>query len=105
MAQVHVSVAAASDLRSIGLYTEKTWGRAQRRKYLSGIDQKMKFLSENPKIAALRTDYTPSVRIHPHEYHLIVYQDVEDGILVVRVLHRNMDTRAHLSATGQGDSN
>ena len=98
MSRVQVSKAAAADLRGIGLYTQKTWGKDQRRKYLAGIKQKFRVLAETPQIAVLRTDFVPAVRIHPHDRHVIVYQDTADAIIILRVLHQSMDVEVQLSS-------
>ena len=60
-----VSKQAKNDLRQIGLYTEKEWGRAQRRKYLSELDRKFSLLAANPFLASERLEFSPLVRIHP----------------------------------------
>ena len=73
MPSYQVSKQAKNDLRQIGLYTQKEWGRAQRHKYLAGLDKKFSLLAENPLITAERQEFTPSVRIHHHGSHLIVY--------------------------------
>ncbi len=88
---------ANNDVREIGLYTQRKWGREQRRKYLSDLDKKFGFLAENPRLAAERHEFDPPVRIHHHESHLIVYVIEDTGILIVRVLHNAMDIISHLT--------
>ncbi len=91
-----VSKEAQNDIRNIGRYTQKEWGAAQRRLYLSGLDQKFGQLAANPKFAAERPEFEPPVRIHHHEKHLIVYVLEDSGILIVRVLHGSMDVPARI---------
>ena len=105
MARFDVSRAAASDLRNIGRYTQDTWGAEQRRAYLDGRNAKFQFLADHPKIAPLRTDFSPPVRIHGHEKHLVVYAEQDSGgVLIVRVLHQNMDVPSKLSGRGRKDT-
>jgi len=45
-----VSKKALDDLHRIGRYTQKNWGKAQRRKYLADSDEKFSLLAENPHL-------------------------------------------------------
>ncbi len=97
MAGFLVSKAAYNDIRSIAVYTQKTWGVARRRRYLSGLNDKFVTLADMPEMAPERCEFVPPVRIFPYEKHLIVYVHENAGILILRVLHRNMDIDAQLS--------
>jgi len=99
MADYRVSNAAQGDIREIGLYTQREWGAAQRRKYLAGMERQFERLAESPFLAAERREFTPPVRILPYERHLIVYTAEDGAVLIVRVLHASMDAPAHLSET------
>ncbi|GGO84321.1 toxin ParE4 [Marinobacterium nitratireducens] len=92
----NVSREALEDLRAIGRYTQKIWGAAQRRKYLNGLDERFRFLATNPLISPLRAEFSPPVRIHHHDSHLIVYLVEDTHITIIRVLHGSMDIEAHL---------
>ena len=97
MPSFKVSQAASHDIRGIAKYTQKTWCRDQRRRYLNSLNQKFDMLAAMPEMAAERSDFDPPVRIHHHEKHLIVYVAIDDGILIVRVLHQSQDVPALLS--------
>ena len=75
-----VSQKAKYDLRHVGLYTEREWGRLQRRKYLNALDEIFGLLAENPRLAPEHYEFTPPVRIHHHEQHLVVYVIEDNGI-------------------------
>ena len=46
-------------------------------------------LSDRPKLARLRREIDPPVRIHPFGSHLIVYrEDGSEGIFVIHVRHQ-----------------
>ncbi len=90
-------MAADTDIRSIARYTQDTWGRDQRRRYLEGLNEKFEVLVATPEMAAERRDFRPPVRIHHYEKHLIIYVITDNGILIVRVLHQNQDVPAQLS--------
>jgi len=54
--KVRVTPRAREDLRNIGRYTERTWGKTQRNLYLKGIEARFHWLSENPLLGKHRTD-------------------------------------------------
>ncbi|MEQ9491492.1 MAG: type II toxin-antitoxin system RelE/ParE family toxin [Alphaproteobacteria bacterium] len=91
MARYRVSKKAQDDIRNIGRYTQQKWGKAQRRKYLSGMNAQLQFLADNPNLAVERDEFVPPVRLFRYQSHLIVFLADESGILIVRVLHENMD--------------
>jgi len=95
-ARFAVSRAARADIRNIARYTQETWGRDQRRRYLDGLNAKFSRLAAQPEMAAERRDFQPPVRIHSHERHLIIYVITTPGILIVRVLHQSQDVPAQL---------
>jgi toxin ParE1/3/4 len=43
-----VSKAARDDIRGIGLYTQQIWGVAQRRRYLTGLNERFGDLEHFP---------------------------------------------------------
>ena len=96
MAKFRVSKAAQNDMRQIGRYTQEQWGIEQRRLYLEGLNKRFTQLSSNPNISPERTDFEPPIRINPYQKHLILYVLGDQGILIVRVLHENMDVPAQL---------
>jgi len=53
-------------------------------------------LSEEPKIARLRDKFRPPVRIHPYGSHVVVYETMETGIAIIRVLHNRRNILALL---------
>ena len=97
MARFRVSNAAQADIREIGRYTQKQWGKDQRRVYLDGLNDRFLLLANTPLLAAERQTLDPPVRIHPYEKHLIVYVIEEGSILIIRVLHQSMDISTLLS--------
>jgi toxin ParE1/3/4 len=92
-----VTKAANADICSIARYTQDTWGRDQRRRYLDGLNEKFEVLAAMPEMVAERRDFRPPVRIHHYEKHLIIYVITNSGILIVRVLHQSQDVPAQLS--------
>jgi toxin ParE1/3/4 len=58
---------------------------------MRGLFREFERLVVLPEIARERTEYDPPVRIHPHRSHIIVYQVVDDQVLILRIRHGRED--------------
>ena len=96
MARVRLLPKAATDLADIWRHTVEKWGVQQAITYTEAINTAFEQLSETPFIYRERPEFSPPVRIAPHASHLIVYLVDNDGTIVVRVLHQNMDVDSRL---------
>ena len=86
-----ISNVARSDLKNIGIYTQRAWGAKQRRIYLKGLDLTFNFLAENP-LSGLPCNYIANgLRKHQFESHIVFYEKIEDQVLIIRILHKSMD--------------
>jgi len=88
--------AAESDLENIWHYTASMWGVEQAATYIDGLDHAFQLLTKSPLICRERWEFSPPVRIHHHEKHLIVYLVTATNIHIVRVLHESMDIGAQI---------
>jgi toxin ParE1/3/4 len=90
MDPLRFSRGAKADLLSIGAYTLQTWGAAQAERYLDGLEQCSKMLAGNPSLGR-PCDWIRS-GLHRFEKgrHVVFYRREENGILVLRILHRSM---------------
>ncbi|RVU32050.1 type II toxin-antitoxin system RelE/ParE family toxin [Rheinheimera riviphila] len=96
MFKLSITPKAESDLIGIWVYSCEAWGVEQADKYLDQLEKAMKQLAEHP---AVGTDYAhvrPGFRLLPVEHHSIFYRVCETEILVVRVLHEDMDAPQRL---------
>jgi toxin ParE1/3/4 len=68
---------AKDDLKAIGRYTQATWGREQRNRYLTMLDDKFHTLAANPMqgrdCSAIRDGY----RKYEAGKHIIFYRQIE----------------------------
>lgn len=96
MPTYRLTPAAESDLENIWRYTYQEWGIVQAHKYIDNLMGCFQQLAESPKMCHERPEFHPPVRIHIHQHHLIVYVMDGESILIVRVLHENMDIESHL---------
>lgn len=83
---------ARADLKSIAAYTQRKWGKEQRRIYLKQFDNAFHFLAKNPE-AGKKCDFILSgYRKFPLASHIVFYRGTkESSVEIVRVLHKRMD--------------
>lgn len=92
MATYALTQAAENDVAGIAAYTVERFGVAQAISYRDGLIRTFEFLGEYPGAARLRSELNPPLRAHRFRSHLIVYDILPDGrILIVRVRHYRED--------------
>jgi len=83
---------AKADLRNIAGYTERKWGRKQRKYYFKEMDGAFKILANAPVLGAMCDHIDKGLRKHPLQSHIIYYEIThKTSIQIVRVLHKSMD--------------
>lgn len=82
---------AKLDLRSIGRYTQQTWGREQRNIYLSKLDDSFHLLAQEPALGRACDHIRQGYRKYHIGRHLIFYHEADEGIEIIRILHDRMD--------------
>jgi len=86
---------AETDLEEIWLYTFKTWSLEQADSYLGDIVEVFDGLAsgrKNGRPVDVRDGYFK----YPAGSHMVFYRLADDGLVVVRVLHKRMDVERHL---------
>ncbi|AJD46464.1 toxin, ParE-ParD toxin-antitoxin system [Isoalcanivorax pacificus W11-5] len=96
MLKLSVTPKAESDLVGIWMYTCEEWGVDQADKYLDQLEGGMKQLINHPSLGADYAHVFPGYRRLQVEHHAVFYQVFELEILVVRVLHEEMDAPERL---------
>jgi len=91
-----VTPKAQSDLIDIWEYTCKAWGAEQADKYLDQLEAGMQQLLNHPALGTNYAHVLPGYRRLQVEHHAVFYQVLEPEILVVRVLHEDMDAPERL---------
>jgi len=92
MATFRLTQQAQADLILIARYTQKEWGSSQRNLYLKYMDKCFHELSVNPSMGKACSEIREGYSKFPQGKHVIFYQSVStQEILIVRVLHQNMD--------------
>lgn len=85
---------ARADLKSIAAYTQRKWGKEQRRLYTRQFDDAFHLLSDTPTLGNECGFVKQGYRKFPVASHRIFYRGVGPSeIEVVRILHKRMDVK------------
>lgn len=87
---------AKLDLKKIGRFTEKEWGKEQRNKYLAQLDTRIRNIAENPHLGRERPEIKAGYRGVNEGKHVIFYRIRDTGVEILRVLHGSMDIEHRL---------
>lgn len=88
MARYRLTRAASDDIGHIFLEGLARFGLVQADRYHDGMAATFDFLTDHPHAARLREEIRPPVRVYPYRSHLIIYDIMDDGGLVIlRVRH------------------
>jgi toxin ParE1/3/4 len=90
--KVRITPRARDDLKNIGRYTERTWGKAQRNLYLKSIEARFQWLAENPLLGKHRTDICEGYHSFPEGQHVVFYLLSSSAIDIIGITHKEMDT-------------
>lgn len=89
---------AFEDIKNIGRYTLRQWGRSQRDVYLRRLDARFAWLAENPQAGRRRDEIAPGYRSFAHEAHIVFYLISDNAIDIIGVPHQAMDIPAHFAS-------
>jgi toxin ParE1/3/4 len=95
MQAFRLTAKAMDDMRSIGRYTETNWGREQRNKYLSMIENCFHVIENQPEIGIVCNDIRAGYRKYHVGRHLIFYRQSSKYIDIIRILHDSMYIDTH----------
>ena len=90
---------AEHDLDTIIDYTVERWGKVQAQKYLDGLEELAQNLAENPDLGVNRDRLFEGLISFPYVSHILYYVKQPHGIAIIRVLHRRMDTKRHITSS------
>lgn len=90
--QIRVTPRAREDLKNIGRYTERTWGKTQRNRYLKDIEARFHWLAENPLLGKHRADICEGYYSFPEGQHVVFYLIGRKFIDIIGIPHKEMDT-------------
>ncbi len=91
-----LSEAAATDIERIFDWSLAEFGFAQTEAYYKSISACMDALAANPAMGVSIENIRTGYRRFSHQSHVIFYTQMQDGILIARVLHKRMDVTKQL---------
>ncbi|NLU97028.1 type II toxin-antitoxin system RelE/ParE family toxin [Marinomonas sp. UCMA 3892] len=96
MFRLSITPKAESDLIGIWVYICEEWGVDQADTYIDQLETEMKQLMNHPSLGTNYAHVFPGYRRLLLEHHAVFYQVLETEILVVRILHEEMDAPERL---------
>jgi toxin ParE1/3/4 len=89
---------AKADLKSIVAYTQRKWGKSQRRVYAKQFDDVFHMLSHTPEAGSVCDYIREGYRKFPCASHIIFYRNLEENkVEIVRILHKRMAARQQIA--------
>ena len=83
-------------MASIARESERSWGEAQRAKYLDELNRRIGGLADRPEVGPPYGASRPGLRRLHIRSHIVFYRFDDVRVLVVRVLHQRMDIERRL---------
>lgn len=81
---------ADRDLGEIYLYAAEHFGIRQADRYADELGHVFGLLGTHPMMGRPADKIRPGLRRHEHAGHVIFYRPIEEGVLIVAVVHRRM---------------
>lgn len=94
--KVRLTRPAVRDLAEIGRLTRDNWGEGQARRYRKALTARFKWLCRNRTLWRRRADLPEGIFSYTEQSHVIIFWEYNQGIEILRVLHRRMDIKQHL---------
>ena len=91
MPSYRITPRAFEDLKNIGRYTLRHWGKKQRDIYLRALDARFAWLAQNANAGRSRDEVANGYRSFPHESHVVFYLVRDSGIDIIGIPHQAMD--------------
>lgn len=96
MADYELSNKADEDLTEIHIFSYQRFGEARADAYLLSLEERFLTLAGQPNLGR-KVDHVRKGHVrYEHASHSIFYKTKKDGITVMRVLHKKMDTEQRL---------
>jgi toxin ParE1/3/4 len=87
---------AELDLEEIADYTRSNWGEEQCLTYLDALEECCRRVAEYPNLGRACDDIHPGYFRMEQGRHALFFRKIEEGVLIVRILHVRMLPERHL---------
>jgi toxin ParE1/3/4 len=88
---IRLTKPAQHDLYRIAVDGLERFGAYQLAEYEAGLNDTLIFLSEYPYAAEEHSEYRPPVRIYPYKAHIIIFEVIDNDVVVIRVCNARED--------------
>ena len=96
MSAYSLTLEAVRDMASIARESVKTWGWDRAEAYVLDLHRAFDLLATFPDLGRSVGHIRRGHRRFERASHVIFYVRSDDGVLIIRVLHRRMEPRRHL---------
>ena len=96
MAEIRFSPAARADLKEIGRFSRREFGKAVADKYLLGLDQVFDRLASHSHSGEAQPKLGSGVRRFSHRSHRIFYEVDGEVVLILRIFHHARNLKRSL---------
>jgi toxin ParE1/3/4 len=96
MSKYTLSSKADKDITEIYQYSYERFGYMQADSYLQGLEDKFRHLADQPFVGRQIDHIRKGYFRYEYESHSIFYKQTENGIIIMRVLHRGRDMFRHV---------
>ena len=93
---LEITPLAAGDLKDIAFYSDMNFGFAATDAYRAGLQSTIERLLDFPAVGTEIKIGPHSIRRISFRSHIIYYREVEDRLLILRVLHGSQLPQLHL---------
>ncbi|UIN38444.1 type II toxin-antitoxin system RelE/ParE family toxin [Methylobacterium oryzae] len=78
---------AEADLFDIAVHGYRQFGVHQAEAYAAGLERAFQLLADNPGMGRKADAIRPGVHRHEHASHVILYEVVTGGVLILAIIH------------------
>ncbi len=97
MTNYELTVLARRDIRAIGQYSQKQWGKRKAIQYITALYERFDWLSKYPHLGKPRDEVKAGLFSYQENSHVVFYRVLSrEKIAIIRILHHRMDFKRYL---------
>jgi toxin ParE1/3/4 len=96
MPEIQFTNAARRDLKGIFIYSTRKWGKHQAKLYADQLLVHVEKIANDAVFSKNISNNLRDLRQSSVGRHLIIFEQTDDQILIVRILHEAMDIARHI---------
>jgi len=96
MPEFRLTRRADADIAGVADYTIEQFGIKQSHRYADALNTCFQNVAKNPQLGRRIEQLAPNLRRFQYQSHIVFYVPHDDGVLIIRVPHKSVDTPRHL---------